>query len=394
MRLFTKNFLLPAVAIFCLLFSSCKDETSVTVKTFPAINAGPESGIIHGKITAVNTDIIDAGVVYSSTVSYPKINTSRRVSADVGTFDDYKCVLNQLSSDSIYNCRAYARTADSTYYGTICKFKPTTIYLSVVTVVGGAYKMGATSEQSDFALANEKPAHTVNVSTFQIGKQEVTNGQFAIFLNSRLVASEGYSMSEEGVTQPMLIKNLKGLYYDKDSSRWLVRNEYKDLAVVNVTWYGANEFCQWAGGRLPTEAEWEYAARGGAQSSNTLYSGSNTPEDVAWFKILASDQPISPVQPSKGKNANELGIFDMSGNVWEWVADWYDAYSLKSLTNPVGITDAEAKDAKLLQKVRRGGCWADTTPLKLRVSARAYSSPELPSGSTGFRFAKVIFLAD
>lgn len=394
MKLFTKNFLLPAVAIFCMMFSSCKNETSVTVKTFPVINAGPQSGIIHGKVTAVNTDIIDAGVVYSSTVNYPKVKTATCISAVVGTFDDFRCVINKLSSDSVYNYRAYARTADTTYYGTICYFKPTTISLDIVSVTGGTFTMGATGEQSTYALANEKPAHQVSVSDFQIGKQEVTNAQFALFLNSRVATSGGYSMSEDGVTQPMVIKNLKGLYYDKDSSRWLVKNEYKDLAVVNVTWYGANEFCQWAGGRLPTEAEWEYAARGGVKSKNTLYSGSNTADEVAWFGILASDQSVSPVQASRGKNENELGIFDMSGNVYEWVADWYDAYSLKSQNNPVGMTDAEAKDANLLEKVRRGGCWADTTPLMLRVSSRASSLPELPSGSTGFRFAKKLFLAD
>lgn len=385
MRLFTKKFLFPAMALFSLMFSSCQEDVSVVVKTNNVTNVGLTHGTFHGTVTYTGVDILEAGVVYSSTLVYPKLTNSRSVfSTDLGTLPKFQSDVNGLSSDSSYRYRAYVRTADSTYYGSAYSFKPVAFSIEVVPVTGGTFSMGATGEQSSDALFNEKPVHQVQVAGFQIGKYEVTNAQYAVFLNSRGTSLGGYCTTENG-SQVVVKANERGLKYNSDSLKWMVSKEYENLPVVNVTWAGASEFSKWAGGRLPTEAEWEYAARGGSLSAqpNYIFSGSNDPDAVAWFKLSGGES--SPVKIGGSKDSNELGLFDMSGNVREWVSDWYDSYLPKSLINPKGMTDDEAENAGITKKVTRGGGWADTNPNMLRVSARSASLPELPSGSTGFR---------
>jgi len=383
MKIFTKTFLLIAIAFFCLLFGGCKndDDVSVTVKTYHVTKIASTSGTIRGTVAVSNTDIIDAGIVYSTSVTYPKIKTCPYVPAGSDSLTDFTVTLTGLSADSTYRFRAYARTADSTYYGAIYSFKPVNITIPVVPVPGGTFTMGATNEQSAYALSNEEPSHSVTLSGFQIGKYEVTNAQYALFLNSRCVPSTGYCLTTDGTSRSIIINTYKALYYNGDISGWSVLSGYENLPVVYVTWYGANEFCLWAGGRMPTEAEWEYAARGGESGTPSLYSGSNTAGDVAWYTV-------KNVRPVGGKAENKLFIYDMSGNAWEWVADWYNTYSSKAQTNPIGLSDDEADAASITEKVRRGGGWADNDATTLRVSARGVNAPDTRSGSIGFRFAK------
>jgi len=385
MRLFTKKFLFPAVALFSLTFCSCQEDVSVTVKTNNVTNVGSTHGTFHGTVTYTGVDILEAGVVYSTTVVYPKLTNSRvNLTADLSTLPKFKSVVSGLSADSSYRFRAFVRTADSTYYGSTYTFKPVAFTIEVVSVTGGTFSMGATDEQLEAALSNEKPVRQIQLSSFQIGKYEVTNAQYVIFLNSRGTSAGGFCTTEDG-SQAVVKANERGLKYNTDSTKWMVVKEFENLPVVNVTWAGASEFCKWAGGRLPTEAEWEYAARGGSMSAqpNYIYSGSNDRDAVAWFKLSGGES--SPVKIGGTKSANEIGVFDMCGNVGEWVNDWYDTYLPKYLDNPKGMTDDDADNAGITKKVIRGGGWAETNPKMLRVSARSASLPELPSGSTGFR---------
>ena len=173
-----------------------------------------------------------------------------------------------------------------------------------VAVEGGTFRMGSYSGSSD-----EKPLHSVTVSDFNISKTEVTFEQYDAFCDAT------------GRKKP----------YDKGWGRG-------DRPVINVNWLDAVAYCEWkskATGktyRLPTEAEWEYAARGGNKSKGYTYSGSNDLDAVGWYNGNSN----SKTHPVAQKQPNELGLYDMSGNVWEWCSDWYGSYSSSPQNNPQG----------------------------------------------------------
>ena len=393
-----KNIARLFFALFALVFGfgfqSCEDvKPEVTVKTHHVTDVTTTSVKIKGTtvITAGDVNFTDAGICISSKVSYPKINDSRVVSAS-GDLSEFVVSIANLSADSVYKFRAFASTSDTIYYGITYSFRPASINIETIAVPGGAFTMGATSEQTNFAADIEKPAHSVTLSSFNIGKFEVTNSQFAAFLNSRQISSGAASITSSGVSYKFLYTSAKGLYFDNASYSWKSPVGYENRPVVNVTWYGASEFCLWAGGRLPTESEWEFAARGGKSSAGYIYSGGNDAGLVGWFKtaFIENEALEYYAQTGGGKNANELGIYDMSGNVWEWCSDWYAAYPSAAQTNPTGPTDAEAlvTDSPVVNKVRRGGGWADPDATSLRVSKRASNLPSANAGSIGFRFAK------
>ena len=154
-----------------------------------------------------------------------------------------------------------------------------------------------------------------------------------------------------------------------------------NLPVENVSWNDCQTFIFRLNNltgknfRLPTEAEWEYAARGGNRSRGYKYSGSNTLSDVAWF----DDNSGSKTHPVGTKSPNELGLYDMSGNVWEWCSDWYGTYSSSSQTNPTGPSSGSGR-------VRRGGCWLNDAGL-CRSSSRCDGSPDERGDYLGLRLA-------
>ncbi len=229
-----------------------------------------------------------------------------------------------------------------------------------VPVKGGTFNMGCTSEQQD-CNDNEKPVHQVTLSDFYIGKYEVTQKQWRMVMGS----------------DPPELYN----------------TGCDDCPVERISWDDVQEFLQKlnqslpAGQkpyRLPTEAEWEYAARGGAQSKNYQYAGSNTLDDVGWYisnysggNINGATQTTCPVGQ---KTANELGLYDMSGNVWEWCCDWYGDYVSSPQINPTGPLSGS-------YRVMRGGSWMDY-PYYCRVALRYTREPGNRNGNIGFRLAR------
>jgi formylglycine-generating enzyme required for sulfatase activity len=215
----------------------------------------------------------------------------------------------------------------------------------MVFVKGGTFRMGATSEQGYNVYNDEKPAHSVTLSDYYIGKYEVTQAQWEAVMGNNP-------------------SNFK-----RDPNR----------PVEQVSWNDVQEFItklnQLTGKtyRLPTEAEWEYAARGGSSSRGYKYSGSNTLSDVAWYDDNSNDE----THPVGTKNPNELGIYDMSGNVYEWCSDWYGAYSSNSQTNPQGPSEGS-------RRVGRGGGWCYIAKI-CRVSNRDAGLADIRSYFLGFR---------
>ena len=185
---------------------------------------------------------------------------------------------------------------------------------TMIPIDGGTFTMGSNDGGSD-----EKPTHTVKVSSFSMGKHEVTVAEYKAFC----IAA--------GRTMP-----------DAPSWGWIDNHP-----IVNVNFDDANAYCKWLSEttgknyRLPTEAEWEYAARGGTKSNNFIYSGGNISEDVAWSSNNAGGQ----TQAVGLKSANELGLYDMSGNAWEWCTDWYGDYLSDAQTNPRGPSSGYARGA-------------------------------------------------
>jgi len=195
----------------------------------------------------------------------------------------------------------------------------------MVYIPAGEFLMG--SNEYD----NEKPPHKVYLDAYYIDKYEVTNEQFANFLNK-------WGKDTDENSQKMFyehdwgMKKISGLF--ESPQRWQSAKGYEEYPVINVTWYGANQYAKWAGKRLPTEAEWEKACR--ASSTTTYYYGNeeNKLNEYAWYSAN-SDSKTHPVGT---KEPNAWGIYDMHGNVWEWCSDWYDGNYYKNAfyKNPQG----------------------------------------------------------
>ena len=225
------------------------------------------------------------------------------------------------------------------------------VSFTMVYVEGDRFDMGATPEMLE-AYENEKPAHEALLGEYWIGRTEVTQALWQAVM-------EDNPSKTKGKTLPV------------DKVSWDDVQQF----ISKLNTLTGEEF------RLPSEAEWEFAARGGKLSKHYSYSGSNNPEDVAWFDC-GEPHPVSSKQP------NELGIYDMSGNVWEWCNDWYDekyyetlyvSSNLGDMVNPKGPKEGT-------HCVLRGGSWGGGAQY-CRCSCRAGYQPNFSDIDCGFRLA-------
>jgi len=242
---------------------------------------------------------------------------------------------------------------------------------TMVEVSGGKFKMGSTDGESD-----EKPVHDVTVSTFWLSRHEVTIGQYLAFCTA--TNSHWPAWLEKG-NDYNIETGKETAYKDFGMSRSNTTH-----AVTGISWDDAVSYCAWLqektgrNYRLPTEAEWEYAARGGNQSKNYKYAGSDALDKVGWYNGNAG----SKVHAVGGLQANELGLHDMSGNVWEWCADWYgsDYYQSSPGRDPKGPGSGSSR-------VCRGGSWY-INDYYCRSAIRFFIAPTLRYSSIGFRVAQ------
>ncbi len=243
-------------------------------------------------------------------------------------------------------------------------FSQTTDFPEMIFVEGGSFKMGSTTGYDD-----EKPVHSVTLTNYYIGKYEVTVAQYRKYCTAT------------GKTFPAVPD---AIWYEENenATEW----EWKDKnPIVNVTYSEAVAYCEWLSKQtgeeytLPTEAQWEYAARGGKNSKGYNYSGSNNINEVAWYDETTYERGPRQVGLLK---ANELGIYDMSGNAWEWCLDYYGAYSSSSQKNPTGASSGTFR-------VIRGGSWYYTEDMA-RNTVRDGPKPFYTNYNYGFRVAKII----
>jgi len=211
---------------------------------------------------------------------------------------------------------------------------------SYVPIPAGSFLMGCSPGDGE-CFPNEKPAHEVRISkAFQMGQTEVTAENFQIF-------------AEETSRKGQFVRSFGG---------------DKQIPVIDVTWDDAKTYCEWTGGRLPTEAEWEYAARGGKAEARY-----GPLDQIAWYRANSEGR----VHRVREKLPNAYGLFDMLGNVWEWTADWYGPYSGDVSRDPAGPRDG-------IERVVRGGSWY-FSPVFARASFRFWDQPEGRDSGLGFR---------
>jgi len=230
----------------------------------------------------------------------------------------------------------------------------------VIKIPAGKFIMGS---PQGIGSRDEHPSHIVQLDGFAIDRFEVTNGRYAECVAAGYCTPPASSSSV-----------LRKSYYNN--------YDFTDYPVIEVNWYQATEFCNWAGGRLPTEAEWEMAARGYAPDRRIYPWGDEKPDcGKANFGGIEGCVGDTDIVGRRVEGQSPFGVFDMAGNVWEWVSDWYDSkyYEASPPKNPEGPQWG-------IYKVLRGGCY-DEGPESIRVSCRANSFPTTQEVNIGFRCA-------
>ena len=254
--------------------------------------------------------------------------------------------------------------------------------IEMVLVPGGDFIMG--SEEED--LKEIAPQHTVHVDAFYMDRYEVNNKQFVEFLNEAK-PSEG----KEGLRWKWIV--LRSDLSDKTREiMWPAEIIYEDkkytafsgfemYPAITVTWDAADAYCEWVGKRLPTEAEWEKAARGGLQQKAYPWGNEIPTSGVNFDKRWRLNSEPSPTIPVDNYLANGYGLYNIVGNVWEWCSDWFQPNYYKNTPdrNPKGPETG-------VQKVLRGGSWYNDATA-LRVAVRNWALPMSTNEDVGFRCA-------
>ncbi|HPE70328.1 MAG TPA: SUMF1/EgtB/PvdO family nonheme iron enzyme [Thermotogota bacterium] len=266
----------------------------------------------------------------------------------------------------------------------------------MILVKGGTFQMGNTRRDTE-GDNDEFPVHTVELTyDFLIGKYEVTNAEFEEFLNEAGVSRDGKYNGHE-----MIDMDSRYCEFSYRNGKFEYESGKGNYPVIEVTWWGGMEYCNWKsrkeglmeaynsrgnftgkiteikGYRLPTEAEWEYAARGGQKSgSDFKYSGSDDLGSVGWYNRNSGNHTITVGK----KSPNELGVYDMSGNVWEWCQDRYGTYGRSSQTNPEGPDSGSSR-------VFRGGSW-NSSENYCRVTDRGKGNISYSNTILGLRLSR------
>ncbi len=237
--------------------------------------------------------------------------------------------------------------------GGIQVFEVSGITFKMIRIDGGTFTMGCVLEQDSDCVNKELPPHEVTLDTYYIGQTEVTQALWRAVMNTEITDQR-----------------------DKANPSWQLYGQGDNFPMYYVSWQDCQEFIsrlnEKTGKRfvLPTEAQWEYAARGGKKAKGYKYAGSRIVDNVAWYEG-------NRVHSVASKFPNELGLYDMSGNVWEWCADWYGPYKEEAQTEPYGPVSGA------MRVYRGGSSWSSAD--NCRVSFRGSYAPQNSYHTIGFR---------
>ena len=255
--------------------------------------------------------------------------------------------------------------------------------ITTALIPAGTFTMG--SPTTEPMRGDDEVQHQVTLSAFRMSTYEITNAQYATFLNANGIGANGLYVAGAYPTQTLIYSNSsRGLNWS--GTQWQPVAGKDNFPVFDVTWYGAVEFATYAGGRLPTEAEWEYACRAGTTTPfNTGNCLDYTQANYDWGYPYGGCSNANTNYPGQTQAVdsyapNAFGLYNMHGNVWEWCSDWYGDYGTAAQTNPTGPSTGSAR-------VFRGGNLDDGAQY-CRSAFRGWDDPgSYFIGYIGFRLA-------
>jgi formylglycine-generating enzyme required for sulfatase activity len=370
------KFLALLLIIIPILFS-CESTTETNTVATPVIT--PDSGT-YTSAQSVQITCATSGATIYYTMDGTDPTTASAVYAGALTVSSNMTIKAMATKDEL-NDSAIAT-------------KIYVVYDNMVSVPAGTFTMGRTTGTG---YNDETPTHSVTLDAFYIGKYEVTQADWYAVMNnnpSEFTGNNNRPVEMVSFYAVLVYCNKKSMNEDLVPAYSISGStDPDDWGAIPTTnsaaWNAVTCNLNATGYRLPTEAEWEYAARGAVNTPDYLYSGSNTPGDVAWYGANSGNM----THEVGGKAANALGIYDMSGNVQEWVWDWYGAYSSAAQTNPTG--PASNVDNR---RVVRGGSWNSASNYTvgmtdIRIPFRNWGTPEkgddkVTNDKLGFRVVR------
>jgi sulfatase modifying factor 1 len=276
-----------------------------------------------------------------------------------------KCTSKNLSNLKLVLVVLFASMVSVSVLASDKTYITTSSNMEFVLVKGGVFKMGNIFDEDGFE--DELPVHQVTLNSYYISTYEVVQSEWVAVMGTNPSSFKGDNKPVENVSWFDAIEFCNKL------------SQKEGLKPCYTIGRNNHTTCDWTanGYRLPTESEWEFAARGGNDTKGYMFAGSNSLKEVGYYK----ENSMSMSQISGTKLPNELGIYDMSGNVWEWCWDWYsNSYNADPVSNPHGVENG-------IERCRRGGSWSQV-PKSTRSSNRLGTPPELRFNYVGLRLVK------
>lgn len=331
-----------------------------------------------------------ADIIVGTALSNTQLNATTDVS---GTFVYTPAIGEVLSLGENQNLKVDFTPTDAENYNAVSKnvkinviASPNPLNIAMANIPAGKFIMG--SPASKTGPKSDETPFEVTLSAFNMGKYEITNAQYVVFLNAKSIGSDGLYAAGAYPTEVLIYESALGVgnadwglqYTD---GQWLPVAGYENHPVIMVSWYGAAEYATYAGGTLPTEAQWEYACRAGTTtpfSTGTCLSDAEANYDWAspYNTCPNNNTTYSGTTQAVGTySANAYGLYDMHGNVWEYCSDYYDTYPTSPQTNPTGPLTGS-------NKVCRGGAWTSAAE-NCRSAKRNPTGPPFVYNRVGFR---------